>query len=149
MYILCMCMYIYYVCIYYLTYIIYIGQRCMCTQAVALSLSLSLSLSSEKTRFSLSLVWKDLNVFTNLSSHAAGSGSLAAVPDLRSWEHLVEEEDGGGSGGGSRSEGGGAARGGPRETKGIFSTSHVCIRIYMYIYLWVEQWFVDLLSMKT
>jgi hypothetical protein len=107
----------------------------MCTQAGSLSLSLSLSLSSEKTWFSLSLVWKDLNVFTNLSSHAVGSGALAAVPDLRSREHLVEEEECRGSGGGSLSEGGGAARGGPREHKGILSTS---LYIYIYIYIYIH-----------
>ncbi len=49
----------------------------------------------------------------------------------------VSRSEGGGSsvGGGSPSEGGGAGLDGPREAKGIFSTSHVCIRIYMYIYL--------------
>ena len=107
MYILCMCIYVYYVCIYYVTYIIYIvceggreGGRDMyteyrsmhivlvdrnaCVYRLELSLSLSLALSRLKRLDSLSLssekTWLSL-----LSCHlnTLGSGSLAAGPDLQ------------------------------------------------------------------
>jgi hypothetical protein len=108
----------------------------MCTQAVDLSLSLSLSLSSEKTWFSLSLVCKDLNVFTNLSSHAADSlAPLLSYPISEGGNIRFRRKTVGGAGGGHALRGGGQQEADLEQPK-VFSLPPTCVYVYICIYIY-------------